>query len=86
MAKTCKIYLSSTFADLQECRLRVYRALVRLKHEVRAMEDYVASDQRPIDACLADVDQCDIYVGLFAHRYGYVADDPVRNPRGLSIT
>jgi len=81
-----KIYLSSTFSDLQECRQRVYRALSRLRHQVRAMEDYVASDSRPIDVCLGDVDECDIYVGLFAHRYGYVPDDPTRNPKGLSIT
>lgn len=81
-----KIYLSSTFSDLQECRQRVYRALARLKHTVRAMEDYVARDDRPVDACLKDVADCDLYVGLFAHRYGYVVDDPVRNPDKLSIT
>jgi hypothetical protein len=80
------IYLSSTFTDLQECRQRVYRALARLRHTVRAMEDYVARDDRPLDACLKDVAECDLYVGLFAHRYGYVADDSVRNPQRLSIT
>lgn len=80
------IYLSSTFVDLQDCRQRVYRALARLRHTVRAMEDYVARDDRPADACLKDVSECDLYVGLFAHRYGYVADDPVRNPERLSIT
>jgi hypothetical protein len=80
------IYLSSTFVDLQECRQRVYRALARLRHTVRAMEDYVARDDRPIDACLKDVAECDLYVGLFAHRYGYVVDDPARNPGRLSIT
>jgi hypothetical protein len=80
------IYVSSTFSDLQECRQRVYRALARLKHTVRAMEDYVARDDRPVDACLKDVADCDLYVGLFAHRYGYVVEDPVRNPDKLSIT
>ena len=80
------IYLSSTFKDLEQCRQRVYRALARLRHTVRAMEDYVARDDRPIDACLKDVAACDVYVGLFAHRYGYVAVDPVRNPSDLSVT
>ena len=28
--------------------------------------------QRPVDKCLADVAQCDLYVGLFARRYGYI--------------
>jgi hypothetical protein len=80
------IYLSSTFKDLQECRQRVYRALARLRHTVRAMEDYVARDDRPIDACINDVAASDLYVGVFAHRYGYIADDPQRNPNKLSIT
>ncbi len=80
------IYLSSTFSDLQECRQRVYRALARLKHTVRAMEDYVARDDRPVEACLKDVADCDLYVGLFAHRYGYIVDDAARNPDKLSIT
>jgi hypothetical protein len=45
------------------------------------MEDYVAADVRPVDKCLADVRSCDVYVGLFAWRYGYVVPD-----LGISIT
>jgi hypothetical protein len=79
------IYLSSTFTDLRECRERVTRALGRLNHRVIAMENYVARDDRPVDACLKDVAACDVYVGLFAHRYGFIPDDP-RNTDTLSIT
>ncbi len=66
-----KIYISSTFSDLKECREAVYKALRALRHDVIAMEDYVASDQRPLDKCLADVVASDIYVGIFAYRYGF---------------
>ena len=79
------IYLSSTYVDLKECRERVNRALVRLNHKVVAMESYVARDDRTIDACLKDVAQCDVYVGLFAHRYGFIPNTP-DNPQSLSIT
>jgi hypothetical protein len=48
------------------------------------MEDYVATDARPLDACLADVGGCDLYVGLIAFRYGHVPSHD--NPRGLSVT
>lgn len=48
------------------------------------MEDYVATDSRPVDKCLADVAACDIYVGILAWRYGYAPTDD--NPEGLSIT
>ena len=48
------------------------------------MEHYTASDDRPLDKCLADVAGCDIYVGLFAFRYGFVPNQD--NPKNLSIT
>ena len=66
-----KIYISSTFSDLKECREEACRALRKLGHEVIAMEDYTASDQRPLDKCLADVAASDVYVGIFAWRYGF---------------
>lgn len=79
-----KIYLSSTFADLEQYRERVYRELRTLRHDVIAMEDYVAADKRPLDQCLADVRKADIYIGLFAWRYGYVPAEG--NPQKRSIT
>jgi tetratricopeptide (TPR) repeat protein len=79
-----RIYLSATYSDLQECRKAVYDALRTMGHDVVAMEHYVAADQRPLDKCLADVAACDLYLGIFAWRYGYV---PARdNPEQKSIT
>ena len=55
-----------------------------MRHDVIGMEDYVASDQRPTDKCLADVAESDVYLGIFAWRYGFV---PARgNPQKRSIT
>ena len=79
-----KIYLSSTFADLEQHRERVYRELRSLRHDVVAMEDYVAADKRPLQQCLEDVRSADVYVGIFAWRYGYVPGDD--NPEEKSIT
>ncbi len=79
-----KIYISSTFSDLEDCREAVYSALRALRHDVIAMEDYVASDQRPLDKCLADVVASEIYVGIFAWRYGFTPDKD--NPEKKSIT
>lgn len=79
-----QIYLSSTYSDLKDHREVVYRTLRQMRHDVIAMEDYVATDQRPAAKCMADVSQCDIYVLILAWRYGYVpAKD---NPENLSIT
>jgi Domain of unknown function (DUF4062) len=48
------------------------------------MEDHVATDERPVEKCLRDVAGCDVYVGIFAYRYGYVPKE--ENPEGRSIT
>jgi len=79
-----RIYISSTFKDLQAHREVVYRTLRQLRHDVIAMEDYVASDSRPLDKCLADVAGCDLYIGILAFAYGHVPAEA--NPRGRSIT
>jgi len=59
-----KIYLSSTFEDLKDYRRRVYDQLRTLRHDVIAMEDYVTADERPLDKCLRDVRDSDVYIGL----------------------
>jgi tetratricopeptide (TPR) repeat protein len=84
VARIYRIYISSTYGDLKEHRDKVDRALRQLDHYPVAMEHYVAADQRPLAKCLEDVAACDIYVGIFAHRYGYIPDHD--NPDGRSIT
>ena len=80
------VYLSSTYEDLKEHRKAVFQALRKGGYEVKAMEEYVATDNRPLDQCLADVQEADIYVGVFGFRYGYVPPERHHNPQQLSIT
>jgi WD40 repeat protein len=69
-----RIYLSSTYIDLKAERQVVYEALRRLGCDIIAMEDYVATDQRPMERCIADIRAADIYIGVIAWRYGYIPD------------
>jgi hypothetical protein len=78
-----RIYVSSTREDLREHRAKVIETLRQLDHEVVAMEDYGAEDQIPLQKCLYDVSSCDVYVGVFGWRYGYIPND---DARGVSIT
>lgn len=81
------IYISSTYEDLKDYRTAVCAALRSVRHyRIIAMEDYVATDQRPVDKCLDDVAKSDIYVGIFGFRYGYIPPVAHNNPEGLSIT
>ncbi len=79
-----KIYVSATFLDLEECRRQVSLVIRKMGHDDVAMEYYVAEDQRNVDRCLADVAACDLYVGVFAWRYGWIPKK--KNPKKLSIT
>jgi hypothetical protein len=67
-----RAYLSSTYSDLRDCRTAVQKALRRQSVEFIAMEDYVADDARPLNKCLHDVASCDLYIGVFAWRYGFI--------------
>ena len=79
-----KVYVSSTFKDLEEHRSAVKATLERAGFDVECMEKYPAFDERPKDKCLADVAECDYYVLILAWRYGFQPEDD--NPRRLSIT
>jgi hypothetical protein len=70
-----KIYLSSTYRDLEAHRAAVAGVLRRMGHQALGMEDYVAEGARPLHRCLADVVACDAYVGILAWRYGHVPRD-----------
>lgn len=74
-------YVSSTFEDLRDHRRIAQVVLKRFGYEDVAMEYYVAEDERPLDRCLADVSACDVYIGIFAWRYGFIPDGET-----LSIT
>jgi hypothetical protein len=79
-----KLYLSSTYTDLKRHRAILGRALRKAGYDVVMMEEYVARDQRVEFACKGDVVACDVYIGLFAWRYGHIPSDT--NPERLSVT
>jgi hypothetical protein len=78
-----RIYVSSTFVDLSEHRDKVIETLRQLGHEVVAMENYVAEDQILLEVCIRDVSSCEIYIGIFGWRYGFI---PAGELAGISIT
>jgi hypothetical protein len=71
-AGVTRVYVSSTFGDLRECREKVRLVLQQLGHIDVAMETYVAGPERPTKKCLADVAASDLYIGIFAWCRGYV--------------
>jgi hypothetical protein len=84
--KRLRVYLSSTYEDLKAYREAVFAALEKGGLDVARMEAYTAADERPLEKCLRDVAQSDIYVGVYAWRYGYEPPAEHGNPDGKSIT
>lgn len=76
------VFLSSTFVDLKEHRLKVKDEIHKLRLEFSGMEwfgsDGAAAPAAKIVAC---VRACDIYVGVIGVRYGSIDD-----ATGLSMT
>jgi len=69
-----RIFLSSTYVDLIEYRQAAAEALERLGQQVGRMEIFGARPVEPSDACLSEIADCDLFVGIYAHRYGYIPD------------
>ena len=69
-----KIYISSTYSDLQKQRQDAIRTILDLKHHPVAMEDYNSTSEKPLDQCLKDIRDCDIFVGIYGFRYGFIPE------------
>ena len=78
------VYISSTYTDLEDHRSKVYKQLREMGYNPHAMEDYTATEQRPLARCLADVAKCDVYIAIIAWRYGYVPKDDPNNERSIT--
>ena len=64
-----KVYLSSTFKDLQVHRSCVARALAEAGYHIIRMEDYPARAVHTKAPCQRDAAECNIYLDIFAWRY-----------------
>jgi len=69
------VMISSTACDLPEHREQVRLACERAGFEPREMMEHLtALDTDAVDISLRMVDDADVYIGIFAYRYGYVPD------------
>lgn len=66
------VFVSSTFQDLQTHRKAVWDVLGKFNAAVRGMEQFGARTGTPLETCLVEVEQSDIYVGVIAFRLGSI--------------
>ena len=76
--------ISSTASDLPLHRKEVVEACLRQSAFPLRMEDLPASNDVAAAASLQMVEDADVYIGVFANRYGYVPK--ANNPTQISVT
>lgn len=70
-----RVFLSSTYLDLAEHRRAATEAIQRLGAQADRMEIFGARPEEPTTACLDEIEHADVFVGIYAHRYGFVPSD-----------
>jgi hypothetical protein len=66
------IFISSTAKDLMEHRKKLIETLSRMSEVVIAMEHFGSRGDDAVEVCREEIDRCDVFVGIYAWRYGFV--------------
>jgi formylglycine-generating enzyme required for sulfatase activity len=69
-----RIFVSSTYIDLIDYRRAAEKAVNDLGQKYEGMEYMGAMDKEPTTASLDLVEKCDLFIGIYAWRYGYIPD------------
>ncbi|NTW55370.1 MAG: tetratricopeptide repeat protein [Chlorobaculum sp.] len=69
-----KVFISSTYDDLIDYRTAAIRAVEGTNYQAGKMEVFGARSEEPVKACLKEVEECEIFFGIYALRYGFVPD------------
>lgn len=74
MTKTTKrtVFISSTYEDLILQRKKIWELLADYDVNIRGMERFGARKETPLETCLAEVEQSDIYIGIISFRSGSI--------------
>ncbi|MDC8449831.1 MAG: DUF4062 domain-containing protein [Nitrospira sp.] len=71
MQLNARVFVSSTWLDLQPERLAVEKALQRMRQiKLNGMEYFGSRDETTREVSLKEVDRSDVYVGIIGGRYG----------------
>lgn len=82
-----RVFVSSTWIDLQPERSAVARALARLREtKFVGMEYFGSRDETPLEVSLAEVEASDLYLGIVGDRYGSgITEKEYRRARELGL-
>ncbi|PJF31663.1 MAG: hypothetical protein CUN52_02370 [Phototrophicales bacterium] len=68
------VFISSTSIDLPDHREAVFKTLIGLGLFPIGMETWPKTGENPVDKCKRMIDESEIYIGIYAYRYGWQPD------------
>ena len=74
-----KVFISSTYEDLKNYRQAAIEVVNRCKWVPLAMEFFTSMPHEPTKACEQEINECDVFVGIYAHRYGFIPDGQTKS-------
>lgn len=77
MEKRYQVFISSTFADLEEERKGVMEAIISLNCFPAGMEMFPASNKEQFQYIQSVIDESDYYIIIVAGKYGSIAEDGI---------
>ena len=66
------VFISSTFTDLKKHRKKVWEILSKYEVSIRGMEQFGARKESPLETCISEVVQSDVFVGIIGFRLGSI--------------
>ncbi len=86
MSQPIDVFVSSTSDDLREYRAPLKDAILNLGLNPIMMENFPAEGANAVQRCQRGVEEAEIFVGLYAHRYGWIPAPEQGGRDQLSIT
>jgi hypothetical protein len=66
------VFISSTYRDLKKHREKIWNVLQNLDINITGMEEFGARQSTPLETCIEELEQSDIYIGIISMCYGSV--------------
>jgi hypothetical protein len=66
------VFISSTFEDLINYRRKIWELLEDYEVNIRGMERFGARKEAPLETCISEVEQCEIFIGIIAFKLGSI--------------
>ena len=77
MTKRYQVFISSTFADLELERQKVFKTLMEMDCFPAGMESFPANDNEQLEFIKTIIKDCDYYVLIIGGRYGSLTSDGI---------